>query len=72
MVSFLLVVLNPCALQPCGNGGTCSTAGNTYECRCLPGFQGDNCESEIDECESSPCYQGASCLDKVGYFEIVK
>ena len=61
----ILLVLNPCNLSPCNNGGICKATRNIYECVCKPGYQGRNCEKEINECESSPCYQGATCLDKV-------
>ena len=28
-----------------------------------------NCETDIDECKSSPCYNNATCLDLVNDFE---
>ncbi|KAI5707881.1 hypothetical protein M8J77_011733 [Diaphorina citri] len=36
-----------------------------YECLCVPGTAGSNCEININECESNPCRWG-SCTDKVG------
>ncbi|KAF5279548.1 hypothetical protein FQR65_LT03370 [Abscondita terminalis] len=36
-----------------------------YECLCLMGVTGRNCEININECESSPCLTG-SCVDKIG------
>ncbi|KAF5299346.1 hypothetical protein FQA39_LY02519 [Lamprigera yunnana] len=36
-----------------------------YECLCLTGVTGRNCEININECESSPCITG-SCVDKIG------
>ena len=44
---------------------------NDYRCNCKPGYEGRNCEIDIDDCEleQQPCQNGATCLDKVdGYF----
>lgn len=35
-----------------------------YECICIPGIVGVNCETNINECESSPCHHG-TCHDEV-------
>ena len=29
-----------------------------YECNCIPGFTGAKCETNIDDCQSYPCFQG--------------
>ncbi|XP_076660402.1 cell polarity complex component crumbs isoform X2 [Halictus rubicundus] len=36
-----------------------------YECLCVQGVTGKNCEVNINECDSSPCKAG-SCLDRIG------
>lgn len=34
----------------------------------MPGYEGPFCEVEINECSSSPCKNGATCLDLSGHF----
>jgi len=43
--------------DPCHNNGVCypaSTAGE-LSCYCLPGFTGHFCETNLDDCSTSPC-----------------
>ncbi|XP_075340384.1 protein crumbs homolog 1-like [Odontesthes bonariensis] len=53
----------------CFNGGNCSKAGNT--CYCLPGFTGQWCEKDMDECASDPCMNGGFCINYMNSFECV-
>ena len=49
---------------PCQNNGKCVPHPNEprgsglYQCDCEPGFTGDKCETDIDECQSYPCLRG--------------
>lgn len=49
---------------PCTDKGICipdpkhPRGSGMYICKCQPGYEGDKCEKEIDECLSSPCVHG--------------
>ena len=34
-----------------------------YESECHAGWEGTNCQHEIDECASQPCANDATCVD---------
>ncbi|XP_069842075.1 protein crumbs homolog 2 [Dendropsophus ebraccatus] len=40
-----------------------------YLCRCQPGFTGENCSVNINECTSAPCQNGGFCVDLINEFE---
>ncbi|CAH1254988.1 VWDE [Branchiostoma lanceolatum] len=58
---------------PCQNNGSCVVDPDMprgqghYSCKC-PGYTGQLCEEEIDECASNPCENGATCSDEVNGF----
>ncbi|KAK3584841.1 hypothetical protein CHS0354_005699 [Potamilus streckersoni] len=57
---------NFCSSNPCKNGGTCQQFDSIrYECTCRPGFTGQNCETNIDDCKENPdgCLYGGMCID---------
>ena len=32
-----------------------------YTCECVDGYKGNNCEMDINECDSNPCQNGGTC-----------
>ena len=38
------------------------------QCTCRPGFQGPLCSTDINECSSQPCQNGATCHDGINRF----
>lgn len=57
--------------MPCQNGGICIDKINGYHCNChKTGFEGQNCEIDIDECASRivDCGKG-TCVNKPGTFK---
>ncbi|XP_039362428.1 protein crumbs homolog 2 isoform X5 [Mauremys reevesii] len=57
-----------CASSPCLNAGTCEDLFNSFRCTCSAGWEGPLCESNIDDCKSSPCVHG-DCVDSVADFQ---
>uniref|UniRef100_A0A668AE56 Heart development protein with EGF-like domains 1 n=1 Tax=Myripristis murdjan TaxID=586833 RepID=A0A668AE56_9TELE len=60
---------NPCAPNPCMNGGMCvSHEGREFTCRCLQAWTGLNCSEDANECEQDPCPPGSRCVNTQGSF----
>ena len=59
----------PCNQKDCQNGANCYEINEEAFCECMPGFQGDLCETRIpiDFCASSPCFENATCVNKNDY-----
>ena len=65
--------MNPCSIDEddCDDSAaTCEHTGpGTHNCTCFGGFEtvdsGVTCAEIIDECESSPCENGGTCVDAV-------
>ena len=58
--------LPPCTSSPCVNNATCvNRASDQYVCECQPGYQGQQCQTDIDECElfNVVCQNGGRCQD---------
>jgi hypothetical protein len=46
-------ILAPCDSNPCVNSGVCNVLGNTFTCKCPPGYTGVTCETNIRPCKFS-------------------
>lgn len=59
---------NPCASNPCANGGQCDSVDTRYRCTCTPFFTGQTCKQDVNECDvsPSPCKNGGVCINEVG------
>ena len=61
---------NPCKQNPCKNSAKCTqvTSSNNFTCSCNPGFTGQLCETNVDECDNANCGDGSTCIDLInGY-----
>lgn len=55
--------------QLCQHSGHCLNVGNTHHCQCQVGYTGSYCEVQLNECDSSPCQNGATCRDHLGGYQ---
>lgn len=53
--------LDDCAEQPCVHG-TCTDQIGSYQCTCEPGWSGEDCDVDIDECSFNPCQDPGTAL----------
>ena len=42
-----LAVIDPCGVNPCRNGGTCTAVVTEFKCICPLGYKGDRCEGKL-------------------------
>lgn len=44
------------------------TSNPGYICNCNSGWEGVNCDQNINECSSNPCQNGGTCTDGINGF----
>ena len=42
---YMISDINECNSRPCENGATCNDEINAYNCSCVDGYNGTNCET---------------------------
>ncbi|KAL9970142.1 hypothetical protein ACROYT_G022469 [Oculina patagonica] len=57
--------INDCSPNPCQHGGNCTDKVNDYNCTCVVGYRGKDCEINIADCAGSPCQNNGRCTDLV-------
>lgn len=45
VIFFKYTDIDDCLPNPCKNNGTCTDLVNDYQCDCVAGFNGNNCEN---------------------------
>lgn len=67
-LSLLYTDINDCQPDPCENNGTCTDLVNDYQCDCVAGFNGTNCENST-HCICLICFEWNTILMNV--YELV-
>ncbi|XP_060517827.1 protein eyes shut [Cylas formicarius] len=49
-----------CLSNPCKNGASCTSKGETWTCHCPNGYLGKMCE--FSTCDNNPCLFGGTCI----------
>ncbi|CAF1035730.1 unnamed protein product [Adineta ricciae] len=60
---------NPCAVNPCLNGGQCIPSGQGFVCNCPETYTGNRCEAPAPTpCQPNPCQNGGTCIPQGSSF----
>ena len=57
-----------CYDNECLNGGSCADPSESFDCSCQAGFEGQLCETDIDECVDNKCAHGSKCVDQIANY----
>ncbi|EGD75586.1 NOTCH2 protein [Salpingoeca rosetta] len=58
-----------CTPTSCANNATCVDGVFDVTCLCQPGFAGDRCDININECANVTCFNGGTCADRINDFD---
>lgn len=64
-------IIDHCASNPCQNNGSCASESDGYICHCHAGYDGKNCELDMDECAFNLCPARSVCYNNAGGFACV-
>lgn len=54
IIVYIVGSVDACDHFPCKNHGTCVNSGDSYTCICKDGFEGHQCETNINDCNPFP------------------
>lgn len=58
--------------QPCAFGGRCVlNNSNAYRCICTPGWSGQDCRVNVNDCIEHGCQNGGTCMDEIDGYRLV-
>lgn len=53
------------------NEGICQNERGTFQCYCRPGYTGERCNLDFNECLSMPCRNNATCLNQINNYKCI-
>ena len=65
---YFLYTVDPCISTQCNNGTCVASQAGVAECQCFTGYEGINCESNINDCNPDPCLNNGVCKDGIDLF----
>ncbi|KAG5849467.1 hypothetical protein ANANG_G00110760 [Anguilla anguilla] len=58
-------------LNLCQHDSKCILTPKGYKCECTPGYVGEQCDVDFDDCQENKCQNGAQCIDAVNGYTCV-